>query len=655
MPLYSNLNLLASLSHYSRMGDVGVVALCAVVFILLGTSYVVRNKSYRIFCSIIGLVMVSAFVNVGFNELLNFGIKNPDVLANPFIRGLLYSLRVLYHVMLFNVLFAYTLYATVISNMEHKQARIIAFFGTGLFVTFAGLDIGLTFSGVGFTIDSVTFAVNEGFDLFMICYGIFCLFLAVLIFRLRKLVYKRAFWGFYTTMFLGIIIRVSQFFLHETSLTTFALFIPILAMLYTMHINPYNLKTGTLGVDALEDMTKNLYAKKKGFIIMSMMLPDFVGEGKSFPEVVKEQTRRFTVEYFRNGTLFQIGNGQTIMIARKDSNPDYNDWMKTILDAFSEQFAIHRMPYKIVYGESFSDLINSDEYLSLIDSIHKAIPNNTMHRIDVRDIDRFKQQLYIADQVEDIYRKCDLNDPRVLVYCQPVYNIETKRFDTAEALMRLMLDDAGLVGPNIFIPMAERRGHIHTLTKIILNKTCQSIRQLMDEGFDFKRISVNVSVSEIKDEGFCREVNRILYDNGVPGHKIALELTESQSEEDFLIMKERIEMLHEEGIKFYLDDFGTGYSNMERILELPFDIIKFDRSMVIAASQDERSGHIVKDLARMFTDFNYHVLFEGVENIDDENRCVDMSATYLQGFKYSKPIPIAKLENFFYKPTSEKA
>ena len=117
-------------------------------------------------------------------------------------------------------------------------------------------------------------------------------------------------------------------------------------------------------------------------------------------------------------------------------------------------------------------------------------------------------------------------------------------------------------------------------------------------------------------------------------------------------MKERIETLHAEGIQFYLDDFGTGYSNMERILELPFDIIKFDRSMVIASGQDHRSEQIVKKLAKMFTDFNYFVLYEGVEDNTDENRCLSMAATYLQGFKYSKPIPIEELGGFFEQKIS---
>ena len=102
----------------------------------------------------------------------------------------------------------------------------------------------------------------------------------------------------------------------------------------------------------------------------------------------------------------------------------------------------------------------------------------------------------------------------------------------------------------------------------------------------------------------------------------------------------QIDELKDRGIKFYLDDFGTGYSNMERILELPFDIIKFDKSLVTATNANERSAVVVRSLASMFAGLDYSVLYEGVETDGDEQRCVDMSATYLQGYKYSHPIPV---------------
>ena len=111
-------------------------------------------------------------------------------------------------------------------------------------------------------------------------------------------------------------------------------------------------------------------------------------------------------------------------------------------------------------------------------------------------------------------------------------------------------------------------------------------------------------------------------------------------------MKDKISELRERGIKFYLDDFGTGYSNMERIMELPFDIIKFDRSMLLASGSSERSRQIVVSLAHMFAALNYAVLYEGVESDSDERLCLDMSASYLQGYKYSRPVPITELAEY---------
>ncbi len=86
---------------------------------------------------------------------------------------------------------------------------------------------------------------------------------------------------------------------------------------------------------------------------------------------------------------------------------------------------------------------------------------------------------------------------------------------------------------------------------------------------------------------------------------------------------------------------------MERILELPFDIIKFDRSLVIASDSDARSQKMVGSLAGLFSQLDYSILYEGIEDQDDEERCRDMSASYLQGYKYSRPVPIGELRHFF--------
>ncbi|MBR1853151.1 MAG: EAL domain-containing protein [Lachnospiraceae bacterium] len=90
---------------------------------------------------------------------------------------------------------------------------------------------------------------------------------------------------------------------------------------------------------------------------------------------------------------------------------------------------------------------------------------------------------------------------------------------------------------------------------------------------------------------------------------------------------------------------------MERIMELPFDIIKFDRSMVIESAQSKNSEFMVNTFADMFRKLDYDVLYEGIEDESDEIRCIRMLAGYLQGYKYSRPIDIAKLVDFLSSQT----
>lgn len=623
--------------NYSRMGDVGVVAICCVIFILLSSSYVSRTRSFRIFSALVGVLFTAAVLNIGYHDLL--------LLSNPRLNTWVYFLRIVYVVLLFNAFFLFTLYTTVVSNLEHKKARTVAITACVMLLIFVAADIFLSIRQIGFHI-APDGTARPGFDVFMIGYILFILFLAGQMYRIRKLLYKRVVYGFIGVMVVSVSIRVAQYAINQSSLTTLTFVLPAIAMLYIMHSNPYNVKVGTLDVHVMEDLVLRLYKRNSPFIFMSLLWPDYDMEGKHIPDQIQEQIRRFAREYFRNGTMFQLSNGHIVMIATKRRNPDYEEWMQSILQEFQAQYDRLRYPFKLVYGESVTDISRKSEYKELIDSIHATIPINTIHRVNQEDIARFSQREYILTELKDIYQRRDLDDPRVLAYCQPVVNCQTGMFDTAEALMRLELKKTGVIYPDSFIPLAENNGYIHVLTEIILHKTCREIRKLLEEGYALKRISVNVSALELRSDDFCGDIERIIHGAGIPTNKVAIELTESHSEADFFIMKEKIDSLSRQGIKFYLDDFGTGYSNMERIMELPFDIIKFDRTMLIACDKDDRSVRMVNSLAHMFRDMEYSVLYEGVENEGDEMLCKEMSASYLQGYKYSRPVPIEKLRQF---------
>lgn len=627
-------------NNYYPMGDVMVIAICVIIFILIGFSYVRKSRSFLYFLFINVTVLLAAFVNIIYN------VKYITNITGDYTT--VYILRILYHALLFSTLLLYVVYITEVLRLEISKKYPVITISIIVYIIAVVADIVKTVSGKSYVITSQGL-MTSGRDLFLYGYLGFIVIILFLMIVYRKRLYKRVMSGFYGTMIVSFVMLVIQNRYNQTSYTVGTFLFPTIAMLYIIHSNPYDISMGAIDVRAMEDMIRFNYERKRELIIMSLLLEEFNGEGKTFPTEIQGIIRKFSGDYFKGAVLFQINNGNMMLLAKKKSNPDYENKINKLLNAFMVEYEKYRFDYKIIFGESVDEVSRRNEYVNFLDSIYRNMHINSVHMIDYDDVVSFNKYEEIIEELEDIYRAKNLRDPRVLVYCQPVFNIKTGKYDTAEALMRLKLSNIGMVFPDQFIPLAEEKGYIHVLTEIILQKTCDEIKYLIQENYDVRRISVNVSVMELKDDHFCDDISGIIRNSGIPDEKIAIEITETQTESDFLVIKSRIDELKEHGIKFYLDDFGTGYSNMERIMELPFDIIKFDRSLVLASGSDNRSEKMVGSLANMFKDLDYSVLYEGVENENDEEMCINMAASYLQGYKYSRPIPIIDLKKFFSK------
>ena len=626
--------------NYTAAGDILVIAICFVIGILVATSYNTRTKTFKLFLNMIiylGLAALSDMILHDYYAHMAGGSYTP-----------IYVIRVIYHAMLFSLFLVYVVYLVVILNLDRRDVVPIMSVATGVYAIIMLTDIILTVSGKGFRIGDDGTA-SYGPNVFMAGYIAFVSLIVFVILKYRDKLYRKSVLGLFGTMAVSFCILYNQGRHGQATFTVATFLFPVLAIMYLLHSNPYNVETGTISASALKDAVRYHYEKKLEFYFMSMYLPDFHAEAKELPEEIKAEIRRFPSAHFRKSVLFEISNGHLLLMVPKKGNPRCEESIRKILEAFEVDYEKYRFDYKIVMGKSIDDISRRNEYLSLIRNIMRHMPVNTLHEITDEDVKAFDRSEDILVQLEDIYRKEDLNDERVLAYCQPVLNIKTGKYDTAEALMRLRLPELGMIFPDQFIPLAEDMGFIHVLTKIILHKTCDAVKDLLAEGYEVKRISVNATMSDLRDEAFAKELSDIIEESYIPNSKIAIEVTESQSDRDFNDLKEMIDKLKGIGIKFYLDDFGTGYSNMERIMNLPFDIIKFDRSLVIASQSDKRSEEIVGKLAGMFAELHYSVLYEGVEDEEDEKRCINMHASYLQGYKYSKPIPIEDLKNFFSK------
>lgn len=632
--------MLSFYQNYSPVGDILVFATCMVFFVLMWVAFISRTKNYWLFRNILFLICVSSLFNILYYTMLldagNYDFK------------LIYLARCAYHLCLIGVLYLYIIYIHEILHLDGDDTKIYMYLGRIAMCIFTVYEVIEPLLPIGYHLNDAGEPV-VGINIFPATYLFFVTLLIAMIYFNNAHVYKQIVIGVGGSMFVAFVIMFLQGLFNQTSFTTATFLFPSFAVLYLMHSNPYDYESGSVNVKSYEDEIVYNYNHQRELFLVSIYIEELEHNADSFPTEFKTMIRNFVNKYVRKSVLFHISPGHVLLVFETAKNPNYKEACKTLYTIFMEKYLDYQLDYKLISTRSYDVISADNDYLALFRYIRNRMGENMLYEIEDKDIEAFRRHQYILSELANIDEKHDLNDPRVLVFCQPVYNVLTQTYDTAEALMRLKLEETGMVFPDKFIPMAEKYNHIQTLSMIILSKTCKQVKAMLDEGYKVKRVSVNFSAIDIRDMNFCDNVKNIITDSELPFDKIAIEITESQNEKDFLVMKEKISELQGTGIKFYLDDFGTGYSNFERILELPFDIIKFDRSLTIASGVDLKSETMVSYLAHMFSDMEYAVLYEGIEDDNDEERCVRMCAKYLQGYKYSRPIPIEQLRDFFEK------
>lgn len=628
--------------QFTPVGDIIAVSLSILLAILIATTYVSKTKAFRIFQMMLASEGIAAVSDLTYHYLIQRRVSGAvEVTA-------VYAFRVVQHIAAFFVLYLLIYYLLELLFLAPKDRKKFYVVGSIGFAVMIAADLIMTLSGNGFVYKPNEDYIREGNFLFAFAYVFFAGILFYLLIHYRMRMVKQIFRGLTLTLMFCVIMQSVQGFYRQTSFTTVFFIFPILTLMYLLHSTPYETTTGAVNEAAFSDLISDSLAKKYSVRIMFLHIMEYEGYN-SFTEEMQFEIFRFFTGIVKKPTLFRVAGGRLALVFREKYNPDMKETTHQVEEAFGKLYERLQIPFKTVIMDTDEELSKNQSYSDFVMFMEDRIPINIYYHVTKEDLELYKRQQYILSQLEDIAETGDPDDPRVLVYCQPVYHVKNQIYDTAEALMRLSLPELGMVFPDQFIPLAEEHRLIHSLSLVILNKTCRELRKLMDENYVINRISINFAVQEVYEEHFCEEILDVIKAHNIPCEKIAIELTESQNTADFEMIKARIKQLQDHGVKFYLDDFGTGYSNMERIMELPFDIIKFDRSLVIESSKSKDSEYMVNTFADMFRNLRYRVLYEGVEDEADEERCIQMYAQYLQGYKYSKPIAIERLRDFLVK------
>lgn len=235
------------------------------------------------------------------------------------------------------------------------------------------------------------------------------------------------------------------------------------------------------------------------------------------------------------------------------------------------------------------------------------------------------------------------------VYYQPQLDIRTNKISGFEALLRWNSPVLGTVSPLKFIKVAEDTHFIIPLGKLVLQKSCEFLKQLREKGYTDLTVSVNISILQLLQADFIDFVNETLETYQLEPEYLELEITESILIESFDIITPKLQSLRENNIRLALDDFGKGYSSLNYLKQLPITTLKVDKSFIdyiIGENEDDLVGYIISIGKNM----GMCVIAEGVEYQNQLDYLIRHDCDKIQGFLFSKPIP----ENEIFKLLSSQ-
>ena len=311
--------------------------------------------------------------------------------------------------------------------------------------------------------------------------------------------------------------------------------------------------------------------------------------------------------------------------------------LKTILLSF--EFDARKIPIHTDIGVTiFPDLINSKE--KIIESVEVALTKSKNTKEVCFYSDEMQKNIQENFNLEAFMRTA-IEKRLFFFHYQPILNLKSNRIDKAEALIRLKDKNGSMLNPEKFISTAEKVNIISDLSKIVIEKVFNQIREV--QGID---ISINLSSKDIENREILSLIENSIEKNSLKLRKISIELTERDVMHNFQETKRFIEKLRELDIEIEIDDFGIGYSSFDRIVDLDFDVLKIDKSLVDKIGLNKKAEQIIVYIIKLAHSLNAKALAEGIEKKNQFDFLKENGCDYIQGYFISKPLPFDEFKRF---------
>ncbi len=237
-----------------------------------------------------------------------------------------------------------------------------------------------------------------------------------------------------------------------------------------------------------------------------------------------------------------------------------------------------------------------------------------------------------------------LDNGELCLYYQPQASVEHLRIEGMEALIRWRHPKKGFISPSVFVPVAEETGMISRIGEWTLREACRQGVRWLNDGYDIRKISVNLSARQLKDKNLAALIKSVLDETGMPAAKLGIELTESAiilEPETALV---RLKAIKELGVSLSLDDFGTGYSSLSYLKSFPIDTLKIDQAFVRDVRVEHEDAALVQAIITMAHGLGMEVIAEGVERQDQLDFLCTHGCDSIQGYLFSRPLPAEDIE-----------
>lgn len=395
-------------------------------------------------------------------------------------------------------------------------------------------------------------------------------------------------------------------------------------------------QSGLFNHSALVQYIRQLYSENRDFAVLAVTFKRSFQKNMAAGQTIKMEI----VEYLlglSDTFVFKNAEDEIILVFKDSAKAEKG--LQALSARFEEGWGQNgriRIRPSWIYIPDARILSNVEDILYLIRDIRqnsKEFSENPFFQVDKKRAD----EMYKKKRTEQMILEAMEKD-WVEVYYQPIYSTKEQRFTSAEALVRIRDAEGEIVPPGVFIDVAEQNGMILKLGEMVFEKVCRFVKEHNIKQYGLHYIEINLSVVQCSYEQLAEDYIRIMEEYQIPSDFINLEITESASMDAKRILLGNMKSLMDYGVKFSLDDFGTGQSNLNYIVDMPVDIVKFDKDMINAYFENGKAKYVMDAAMHMVHGMDLEIVSEGIETKEQYETMEELGISYIQGYYFSKPL-----------------